>query len=80
VWLVPPRAGPGPRDPNSIVWLYHSHVSERQDVNAGLIGAIIVTKKGMARPDRTPKDIDREFVELYMAFDENQSWFIDQNG
>ena len=79
VWQVPPRAGPGPRDPNSIVWLYHSHVNERNDVNSGLIGAIIVTRKGMARPDGTPNDVDREVVQLYIEFDENQSWFIDDN-
>lgn len=79
VWQVPERAGPGPRDPSSIVWLYHSHVEERKDVNAGLIGAIVVTRKGMARPDGTPKDVDREFVELYMEFDENQSWFVKDN-
>ncbi len=79
VWQVPERAGPGPNDPSSIVWLYHSHVNERKDVNSGLIGAIIVTRKGMARPDGTPKDVDREFVQLYIAFDENQSWFIDEN-
>lgn len=79
VWEVPARAGPGPNDPSSIVWLYHSHVNERKDVNAGLIGAIIVTRKGMARPDGTPKDVQKEFVTLFMVFDESQSWFIDYN-
>ena len=79
VWEVPARAGPGPSDPSSIVWLYHSHVNERKDVNAGLIGAIIVTRKGMARPDGTPKDVQKEFVTLFMVFDESQSWFIDYN-
>jgi len=78
-WEVPERAGPGPNDPSSIVWLYHSHVTERRDVNAGLIGAIVVTRRGMARPDGTPKDVDREFVTLFMEYDENQSWFLDEN-
>jgi manganese oxidase len=78
-WDVPERAGPGPADPSSIVWLYHSHVDERRDVNAGLIGAIVVTRQGMARPDGTPKDADREFVSLFVEYDENQSWFIDDN-
>ncbi|HEV7158554.1 MAG TPA: multicopper oxidase domain-containing protein [Caulobacteraceae bacterium] len=79
VWQVPERAGPGPRDPSSIVWFYHSHVEERADVNAGLIGALIVTRKGMARPDGTPKDVDKEFVTLYQAFDENRSHYIGDN-
>jgi hypothetical protein len=30
-WGVPERAGPGPDDPSSIVWFYHSHVDERRD-------------------------------------------------
>lgn len=79
VWQVPERAGPGASDPSSIVWFYHSHVEERKDVNSGLVGAIIVTRKGMARPDGTPKDVDREFVELFVAFNESQSWFLDDN-
>jgi manganese oxidase len=76
---VPERAGPGPGDPSSVVWLYHSHVDDQKDVDAGHVGAIIVTARGMARPDGTPKDIDREFVALFNMFDENQSWYLDRN-
>jgi len=79
VWEVPERAGPGPNDPSSIVWPYHSHVDERRDTNSGLIGAIVVTRAGMARDDGTPKDVDRNFVVVFDIFDENHSWFIDQN-
>ncbi len=78
-WDVPERAGPGPQDPSSIVWLYHSHVNEMRDVSTGLIGAIIVTARGQARPDGTPKGVDREIVALFTAFNEGQSFFIDQN-
>ncbi len=79
IWQVPPRAGPGSRDPSSIVWLYHSHVDEPADVNTGLIGAIVVTRKGMARPDGKPKGIDRNIVTLLMYFNENHSWFLNHN-
>src|SRR6266581_3801800 len=58
IWQVPERAGPGPNDPSSVVWLYHSHNYEPRDTDAGLIGALVITKKGMARPDGTPKDVD----------------------
>ena len=78
-WDVPERAGPGPNDPSSIVWAYHSHVNERRDVNSGLIGAIVVTRRGSARPDGTPSDVDREFVSYFMYFDENHSWFLKDN-
>jgi manganese oxidase len=78
-WQVPERAGPGPMDPSSVMWMYHSHVDEVKDTNSGLVGAIIVTRRGMARPDGTPKDVDKEFVALFSIFDENSSWFLNDN-
>lgn len=78
-WLVPERAGPGPADPSSVVWLYHSHVDEPKDVNSGLVGALVITAKGKAKADGSPKDVDREFVSLFNVFDENQSWYLDHN-
>ena len=47
-WVVDEKAGPGPTDPSSIVWLYHSHVDHVDDIYRGLIGTIVVTRKGMA--------------------------------
>jgi hypothetical protein len=67
VCQAPPRAGAGPNDSSSILWRYHSHAHELADLNTGLIGAIIVTRTGTARPDATPKDLDRECVALCMA-------------
>ena len=78
-WQVPERAGPGPGDPSSVVWLYHSHTDDQRDVDSGLIGAIVVTAAGMARPDGTPNDVDREFVTVYHMFNENQSWYLNRN-
>eukprot|EP01048_Picozoa_sp_COSAG05_P018622 COSAG05_NODE_2755_length_2681_cov_3.287410_2_plen_303_part_00 len=45
-WSVPESSGPGPGDPSSIAWLYHGHVAETADPNAGLVGAIIVGRAG----------------------------------
>jgi hephaestin len=78
-WQLPERAGPGPNDGSSVVWLYHSHADEPKDVESGLIGAIIVTRRGMVGPDGKPKDVDREFVNLFMIYDENESWYLDHN-
>lgn len=78
-WSVPERAGPGPSDPDSIVWPYHSHDHEAQAINAGLVGAIVVTRAGRAKPDGSPKDVDREFVLLFMIFDETLSPFLYRN-
>ncbi len=78
-WGVPRRAGPGPADPDSIAWVYHSHTDETRDTNAGLIGPIVITRNGRANPDATPKDVDREFFTLFTVFDENVSILADQN-
>ena len=79
VWLVPPRAGPAPRDPSSIVWLYHGHAPEVASTNAGLIGAMVITAQGRARPDGTPQDVDRELFTLFTVFNENVSSYLDDN-
>jgi manganese oxidase len=78
-WQVPDRAGPGPMDGSSILWMYHSHPNEPADTNSGLVGPLIVTRKGSANPDGSPKDIDREFVTLWTVFDENASHYLEQN-
>jgi FtsP/CotA-like multicopper oxidase with cupredoxin domain len=78
-WKIPERAGPGPSDPSSIAWLYHSHCDEMRDVAAGLVGVIVVTSRGEAKPDGRPLDADREFVTLFVAFNENLSWYTDDN-
>ncbi len=74
LWPVPERAGPADGDGSTAFWLYHSHVDEGRDINTGLIGPIIVTRRGMARPDGSPKDVDREFVVDFGMFDEPLSW------
>jgi manganese oxidase len=78
-WPVPPRAGPGPNDGSSILWMYHSHVDEVKDTNAGLVGPIIITARGKIRDDGQPIDVDREFVLLFTVADENENWLLDRN-
>ena len=79
LWFVPERAGPAHGEGSSVFWTYHSHVEEGKDINAGLIGPMIITRKGMARPDGSPKDVDREFVAQYGLYDETESWYFDAN-
>jgi FtsP/CotA-like multicopper oxidase with cupredoxin domain len=78
-WGVPRRAGPGPNDPSSIAWLYHSHTDETADTNAGLVGVMVITERGKADRNGRPRGIDREFFSLYTVFDENSSIFLDDN-
>ncbi len=79
IWEVPARAGPGPNDPSSIVWLYHSHVDEPRDANTGLVGPIIISRRGLLQENAKLKNIDREFVVLFTVFDENNSLYFNKN-
>src|SRR4029077_2671175 len=79
IWQIPERSGPGPNDPSSVFWLYHSHSDELRDVASGLFGVIVVTRRDMALADGRPKDVDREFVSMYIAINENESWYLEDN-
>lgn len=79
VWPVPERAGPGRGDQSSILWMYHSHVHEEQDISSGLMGPMIISARGTTKPDGTPKDVDREFVVAFYEVDENASRFLPAN-
>jgi manganese oxidase len=68
-WLADAGSGP-PAGESSRLWLYHGHVNEPVETNSGLIGPIIVTARGRAKPDGTPLDVDREFIALFMVFDQ----------
>ena len=59
VWKVPERAGPGPADPSSVMWMYHSHTAEAADAYAGLMGAIVISRKGVLQASGLPQGIDR---------------------
>lgn len=44
----------------------------KEETNLGLIGILIITRKGKerSRDDPTPKDVTQEFIALYTIFDE----------
>jgi FtsP/CotA-like multicopper oxidase with cupredoxin domain len=72
VWYLDEQSGPLPGEPSSKGWLYHSHVNPETEINRGLEGFIVVTDPARARPDGTPKDVDREMAALFMIYDENE--------
>ncbi|KAL2047373.1 hypothetical protein N7G274_001394 [Stereocaulon virgatum] len=84
-WEVPARAGPGPLDPSSLAWTYHSDVSGAQDVYSGLVGALIVYRPGeLAKhtlfvPAPTGSNLTEEVLTQFLIVDENLSFYIDGN-
>jgi len=79
VWQVPERAGPASMDVSSVMWMYHSHVEEVGDPNTGLMGPMVVTARGQARPDGSPKDVDRELMVMFSQIHEEDSAYVMQN-
>ncbi|KAF0981937.1 hypothetical protein FDP41_011798 [Naegleria fowleri] len=78
---VPERAGPGPDEKvSSLGWMYHSHaLSEPAETQSGLMGFIVVTRRGSAKKNGKPKDVDRELFALFKVFDETKSALFNFN-
>jgi manganese oxidase len=79
VYKVPPRAGPGPHDGNSVMWMYHSHTDEIADTNSGLVGPMIIYSDGALNPDGSVVGVDKEFIAFFSVMNENESNYLDWN-
>ncbi|XP_037683480.1 ceruloplasmin-like [Choloepus didactylus] len=72
IWQIPERAGPTSEDFECIPWFYYSTVDLVKDLNSGLVGPLIVCR------NNTNSTIVHRVI-LFMIFDENRSWFFDEN-
>ena len=79
-WTVPQTSGPAPDGPNCIGSLYHSAVDPPKDTNSGLVGPLVICKAGVLGPNNNRTDsVEKEFALLFHAFDENKSWYMEEN-
>ncbi|NXN19431.1 HEPH protein, partial [Indicator maculatus] len=78
-WEVPERSGPGPNDSACVPWIYYSMVDPVKDMYSGLIGPLKICRRGALQSDGIRKDVKREFALLFLVFDENQSWYLEEN-
>ncbi|XP_073936840.1 ferroxidase HEPHL1 isoform X3 [Castor canadensis] len=78
-WNVPKRSGPGPSDPNCIPWVYYSTVNFVKDTYSGLMGPLITCREGVLNEKGRRSDVDYEFALLFLVFNENESWYLDDN-
>ncbi|KAL7871849.1 hypothetical protein SRHO_G00068320 [Serrasalmus rhombeus] len=94
LWSVPERSGPGTSDPNCITFAYYSAVDFIKharfghclptlpvgwDTVSGLIGPLVVCRKGTLSQNRQRLDVNQEFALLFFIFDENKSWYLEEN-
>ncbi|XP_047443228.1 ceruloplasmin [Mugil cephalus] len=77
-WTLPESHSPTSDDGNCVTRFYHSHVSPPKDINSGLIGPLVVCKRGTldVHGDRSR---DYMYALLFMVSDENFSWYLDEN-
>ncbi|NXP78124.1 CERU protein, partial [Ramphastos sulfuratus] len=78
-WDVPEDVGPTDQDPDCLTWIYYSSVDPVRDTNSGLVGPLLVCRKGALHPSGKQKNVDVEFFLLATVFDENLSWYLDDN-
>ncbi len=79
VWPITAADGPSQNDGSSVLYVYQSDVTQTAAENAGLIGPLIVTRRGAARADGSPKDVDQEVVTLFSADAETRSLLFASN-
>nr|XP_048277617.1 coagulation factor V [Myodes glareolus] len=73
-WIISEDSGPTPDDPPCLTHIYYSYENLTQDFNSGLIGPLLICKKGTLTEDGTQKMFDRQHVLLFAVFDESKSW------
>lgn len=78
-WPITAAVGPASTEASSNVWVYVSDVRQGVVDSGGLVGPLIVTRRGGARADGSPSDVDQEIVTLFSSQLEDQSPLVDEN-
>ncbi|XP_071342581.1 ceruloplasmin isoform X2 [Trachinotus anak] len=77
-WMVPLGAGPVAGEADCLTYLYYSGVNPVKDTNSGLVGPLLVCRQGSLKKG-AQKNYDKEFHLMATVFDENLSWYLDDN-
>ncbi|XP_026179554.1 ceruloplasmin [Mastacembelus armatus] len=76
-WTLPEGHSPTSQESNCLTRFYHSHVFTPKDINSGLIGPLIICKRGTL--DSQDRSGEQKYALLFMVSDENLSWYLDDN-
>ncbi|XP_061636221.1 ceruloplasmin [Phyllopteryx taeniolatus] len=77
-WYVTKNTGPTTEQEECSVSAYYSTVDVAKDLYSGLIGPLVICRRSWARSLGLKKEIE-EFALLMLVFDENESWYLDEN-
>ncbi|XP_067896780.1 coagulation factor V isoform X2 [Heterodontus francisci] len=79
IWIVSEDVGPTSLDSRCLTRLYHSAVDITRDIASGLFGQLLICKGQSLDFRNLQIRVDQEQPIIFAAFDENQSWYIDEN-
>lgn len=78
-WEVTEVQGPSSNQASSVMWLYRSTLDQIGHANAGLVGPIVITRKGEANKNGRAKDVDVDLFMVFEVWNENESPFLEDN-
>ncbi|KAK1903336.1 Coagulation factor V [Dissostichus eleginoides] len=79
VWRVVDEDEPLDGDSRCLTRLYHSAVDAPRDIASGLIGQILICKSRSLNVRGVQLKADKEQHAMLAVFDENKSWYLDDN-
>nr|XP_061793417.1 coagulation factor VIII-like [Nerophis lumbriciformis] len=79
VWEITPDDGPMEKDPVCLSLLYQSTVSPERDLASGLVGTLLICKADTINKRGGLKSTDFECRLMFAVFDENRSWYAEEN-
>ncbi|XP_070694535.1 coagulation factor V [Pempheris klunzingeri] len=79
VWRVVDEDEPLNGDSRCLTRLYHSAVDTPRDIASGLIGPILICKSQSLNVRNVQLKADKEQHAMLAVFDENKSWYLDDN-
>ncbi|XP_037136671.1 coagulation factor V isoform X1 [Syngnathus acus] len=79
IWRVAEEDGPLKGDSRCLTRMYHSAVNTPRDIASGLIGPLLICKSQSLNLRNVQVKSDKEQQAAFAVFDENKSWYLDDN-
>ncbi|XP_072573145.1 coagulation factor VIII [Paramormyrops kingsleyae] len=79
IWRITTEDGPTKADPRCLTRLYKSTINPVRDLATGLVGPLVVCYRKTLDKRGNVLMSDKEKHLMFTVFDENQSWYIDEN-
>uniref|UniRef100_A0A8C9ELG6 ferroxidase n=1 Tax=Pavo cristatus TaxID=9049 RepID=A0A8C9ELG6_PAVCR len=78
-WKVLPQMAPTMQEFDCKAWAYLSNVDLEKDLHSGLIGPLIICRRGVLNSAFKRQLAVQEFSLLFTIFDETKSWYFPEN-